>query len=60
MGEGEEEVSGDAVAEGSGTMKPYSAPRLVILGRLRDLTLGGSPGVFDSGDMSANTQPRSA
>ncbi|MBI2396987.1 MAG: lasso RiPP family leader peptide-containing protein [Xanthomonadales bacterium] len=27
----------------------YSAPRLVELGELRDLTLGGSPGGGDSG-----------
>lgn len=30
--------------------RPYRRPRLEILGDLRSLTLGGSPGVGDSGD----------
>ena len=30
--------------------RPYRAPRLEVLGDVRDLTLGGSPGVGDSGD----------
>lgn len=29
--------------------QPYRPPRLVLLGDLRDLTLGASPGVGDSG-----------
>jgi hypothetical protein len=29
--------------------RPYVSPRLVELGDLRSLTLGGSPGAFDSG-----------
>jgi hypothetical protein len=29
--------------------QPYQPPRLVPLGDLRDLTLGASPGVGDSG-----------
>jgi hypothetical protein len=29
--------------------RPYSSPRLVELGDLRSLTLGGSPGANDSG-----------
>ena len=29
---------------------PYVAPRLLELGDLRDLTLGASPGVGDSGN----------
>jgi hypothetical protein len=33
--------------------RPYASPRLVELGDLRSLTLGGSPGAGDSG-----TQPR--
>ena len=33
---------------------PYVAPKLLCLGDVRDLTLGGSPGTGDSG--SAGTQ----
>ena len=33
---------------------PYAPPRLVELGELRDITLGASPGVGDSG----GTQPQ--
>jgi hypothetical protein len=29
--------------------RPYVSPRLVVLGDLRSLTLGGSPGFGDSG-----------
>jgi hypothetical protein len=29
--------------------RPYASPRLVVLGDLRSLTLGGSPGAGDSG-----------
>jgi hypothetical protein len=29
-------------------VKPYSPPRLEVLGELRDLTFGPSPGVGDS------------
>lgn len=32
---------------------PYEAPRLVCLGDVRDLTLGGSPGTGDSGNAGA-------
>ena len=31
------------------TRRPYVSPRLVELGDLRSLTLGGSPGAGDSG-----------
>lgn len=34
--------------------EPYLPPRLQLLGDLRDLTLGGSPGTGDSGN--AGTQ----
>lgn len=30
--------------------RPYRSPRLETLGDVRSLTLGGSPGVGDSGD----------
>ena len=32
-----------------GSRRPYVSPRLVDLGDLRSLTLGGSPGAGDSG-----------
>jgi hypothetical protein len=32
--------------------KPYTPPRLQLLGDIRDLTMGGSPGVGDSGATS--------
>lgn len=32
--------------------EPYQAPRLLALGDVRDLTLGGSPGTGDSGNAS--------
>lgn len=35
--------------------RSYSRPRLEVLGDIRDLTLGGSPGVGDSG--VENTEP---
>lgn len=36
--------------------KPYSAPKLELYGDIRSLTLGGSPGVGDSGNQ-LNYQP---
>jgi hypothetical protein len=33
-----------------GVRKPYSAPVLTVLGDIRDLTMGGSPGSGDSGE----------
>ncbi|MBN1400971.1 MAG: lasso RiPP family leader peptide-containing protein [Anaerolineae bacterium] len=30
-------------------LKPYAPPRLQLLGDIRDLTMGGSPGIGDSG-----------
>lgn len=33
----------------AGSRRPYASPRLVVLGDLRSLTLGGSPGFGDSG-----------
>lgn len=38
-----------------GRRKPYSPPELDVLGDVRDVTLGGTPGVNDSG--FPNTQP---
>ena len=32
-----------------GLRRPYTSPRLAVLGDLRSLTLGGSPGANDSG-----------
>ena len=36
--------------------RAYARPRLEVLGDIRDLTLGGSPGVGDSGN-PANFEP---
>jgi hypothetical protein len=36
--------------------KLYVSPRLIYLGDIRDLTLGGSPGIGDSGSVQP-TQP---
>jgi hypothetical protein len=36
-----------------GRRKPYKSPRLEVLGDVRDITLGGSPGVGDSGGTGA-------
>ena len=30
--------------------EPYLSPRITVFGKLCDLTLGGSPGIGDSGD----------
>jgi hypothetical protein len=35
--------------EPEGKKRPYSAPLITSYGRLRDVTLGGSPGRGDSG-----------
>ena len=35
---------------------PYTRPHIEILGDVRDLTLGGTPGIGDSGD-PLNRQP---
>lgn len=32
------------------TRRAYARPRLEVLGDVRDLTLGGSPGIGDSGN----------
>lgn len=37
-------------AQRRGGRRPYAPPRLEALGDLRSLTLGGSPGLGDSGD----------
>ena len=42
-----------APAEAAGAAprrRAYAHPRLEVLGDVRDLTLGGSPGIGDSGD----------
>lgn len=44
----------DDAAPAAAPRAPYAAPRIVPLGDLRELTLGGSPGVGDSG--AATTQ----
>jgi hypothetical protein len=41
----------------SQTKKPYVSPRLEKFGRFRDLTLGGSPGVGDSGAGAGSENP---
>jgi len=38
-------------------LKPYSKPVLEELGDLRDVTLGGSPGVSDSGNSFTENWP---
>jgi hypothetical protein len=35
-----------------GDKRRYATPRLVTYGRLREITLGGSPGMFDSGSLA--------
>ncbi len=49
----------DDQQKGSGTKprKPYRKPHLQVLGDLRSLTLGGSPGVNDSGSSSTYKPP---
>jgi len=42
---------------GQGTRRPYHSPCLTVLGDVRDLTLGGSPGVGDSGADALIRQP---
>lgn len=37
------------VSVGGRSRRPYKSPRLIDFGDVRDLTLGGSPGVGDSG-----------
>ena len=37
--------------------RPYATPRLVSYGKLRDVTLGGSPGMFDSGSVANKMVP---
>lgn len=37
--------------------RPYSPPRLQIFGDVRSLTMGGSPGIGDSGSGSFTQQP---
>lgn len=44
----------DDAAPAAAHRAPYATPRIVPLGDLRELTLGGSPGVGDSG--AATTQ----
>lgn len=39
----------------SGAKRPYETPRIIDRGDVRDVTLGGSPGVGDSGQ--ANFDP---
>jgi hypothetical protein len=41
-------------SESAQLRRPYTRPNLMIEGDVRDLTFGGSPGLFDSG--SATTQ----
>ena len=46
-----------AVPSPGDARRPYHAPAIVALGDLRDLTLGGSPGVGDSGSGSTQKCP---
>ena len=36
--------------------KPYQSPQLIAYGDIRDITLGGSPGLGDSAGDPARTQ----
>jgi hypothetical protein len=45
----DDSASGGPVAR----KQPYAAPKLVSYGKLSDVTLGGSPGMFDSGSTSS-------
>jgi hypothetical protein len=49
-----EKQSGD---EPSGPRRPYKSPRIEILGDVRDVTLGGSPGPGDSNGIGTNLNP---
>ena len=40
-----------------GLRKVYRKPELNVLGDLRSLTLGGSPGILDSGSESSRQPP---
>ena len=42
-------MSEPSLTADAGSRRPYESPRLVELGDLRSLTLGGSPGAGDSG-----------
>jgi hypothetical protein len=48
----ENEKAAGAGAPHARGRKPYVPPRLQLLGDIRDLTMGGSPGVGDSGATS--------
>ena len=37
---------------GAASRRPYRTPQLTVFGNLRGITLGGSPGNSDSGDMT--------
>jgi hypothetical protein len=53
-----EQKKDESHSEAKHRRRPYSPPRLVEYGNIRNLTTGGSPGVGDSG--SARTRkPRS-
>lgn len=43
--------------ESSKTRRPYATPRVEILGDVRDVTLGGSPGPGDSNGIGTNQNP---
>lgn len=40
--------------DGERCRRPYRPPRLEVLGDVRDLTFGGSPGIGDSGFPNTN------
>jgi hypothetical protein len=44
-------------ARGGASRLPYSAPKLTVLGDVRDLTMGGSPGIGDSGNATIQQPP---
>ena len=52
----EHEPQQDARTDGLADRRPYETPRLEVYGNIRELTLGGSPGIGDSGGFP--TKPR--
>ena len=38
-------------------LRPYYKPKLTTYGEMRDVTLGGSPGLTDSGDSGVKQPP---
>jgi hypothetical protein len=50
-------LEGVSLVKTEQTRKPYRKPQLEVLGDLRTLTLGGSPGLNDSGGSYLTRKP---